>query len=144
MAFKPLSFLLGLYTAYSFAMIFSFFGSYAYIYSTIYHFNARQIGLCYIPVIIGKPRTSSLSGKSHAFYAPSINIHPGFLFAVLTFGVFDALKYQKAVRTSGKVVPEYRLYAALFGSPLVPIGLFVSLPHPHHSKTSKKKTIVHS
>lgn len=35
-------------------MIFSFFGSYAYIYSTIYHFNARQIGLCYIPVIVGK------------------------------------------------------------------------------------------
>jgi hypothetical protein len=35
-------------------MIFSFFGSYAYIYSIIYHFNSKQIGLCYIPVIVGK------------------------------------------------------------------------------------------
>ncbi|KAI3394367.1 hypothetical protein diail_2833, partial [Diaporthe ilicicola] len=98
--FEPLTLLLGLYTAYSFAMIFSFFGSYAYIYTTIYHFNARQIGLCYIPVIVG------------------------FLLAVVTFGIFDALKYQKAARTKGKVVPEDRLHAALFGSCLVPIGLF--------------------
>lgn len=44
-------------------MIFSFFGSYAYIYSTIYHFNARQIGLCYIPVIIGK--ANSLVRQPH-------------------------------------------------------------------------------
>lgn len=45
---------------------------------------------------------------------------------MLTFGVFDAVKYQKVARIKGRVVPEDRLYAALFGSPLVPIGLFVS------------------
>ncbi|KAI1114132.1 hypothetical protein F5Y14DRAFT_191869 [Nemania sp. NC0429] len=98
--FEPLSLLLGLYTAYSFAMIFSFFGSYPYIYSTIYHFNARQVGLVYIPVIIG------------------------FLLAVITFGYFDAIKYQRVAQSEGKIVPENRLYAALFGSPFVPIGLF--------------------
>ncbi|KAF2730702.1 putative polyamine transporter 4 [Polyplosphaeria fusca] len=106
--FEPLSLLLGLYTAYSFAMIFSFFGSYAFIYSRIYHFTPKQIGLCYIPVVIG------------------------FLLGVVTFGAFDALKYQKAVRIKGKVVPEDRLYATLFGSFLVPIGLFwyAWAPHP--------------
>ncbi|KAF2799242.1 hypothetical protein K505DRAFT_346061 [Melanomma pulvis-pyrius CBS 109.77] len=78
-----------------FATIFlQFFGSYAYIYSTGYHFNSRQIALCYISVIV-----------------------------VLTFGVFDAVKHQKVARTKGKVVPENRLYAALFGSPLIPSGL---------------------
>ncbi|KID93274.1 Major facilitator superfamily domain, general substrate transporter, partial [Metarhizium majus ARSEF 297] len=100
-AVEPLALLLGLYTAYSFAMIFSFFGSYAYVYATVYHFNMRQIGLCYIPVLIG------------------------FVFAVLTFGYFDATKYQKEmVRTKNKVAPEHRLWAALFGSPLMPIGSF--------------------
>ncbi|KOS22078.1 Polyamine transporter 4 [Escovopsis weberi] len=103
-----LSVCLGLYTAFSFAMVFSFFGSYAYVYSTVYHFNLRQIGLCYIPVIIG------------------------FLFAVATFGVFDVIKYQKEVaRTNNRVAPEHRLYAALVGCWLVPIGLFWYAWAPH-------------
>lgn len=50
---QPLSLALGLYTGFSFAMVFSFFGSYAYVYSTVYHFDSRQIGLCYIAVIVG-------------------------------------------------------------------------------------------
>lgn len=51
---QPVSLVLGLYTGFSFAMIFSFFGSYTYVYSTVYQFDARQIGLCYIGLIIGK------------------------------------------------------------------------------------------
>lgn len=35
-------------------MIFSFFGSYALIYAKIYHFDQRQIGLCFLPVVVGK------------------------------------------------------------------------------------------
>ncbi|WAO97056.1 MFS domain-containing protein [Fusarium falciforme] len=46
------SLFLGLYTGYSFAMMFSFFGSYAYVYSMVYGFDTRQIGLCYIAVIV--------------------------------------------------------------------------------------------
>lgn len=34
-------------------MNFSFFGSYQYVYSTVYGFNPKQVGLCYIPVMIG-------------------------------------------------------------------------------------------
>ncbi|KAL8925718.1 MAG: hypothetical protein Q9172_002109 [Xanthocarpia lactea] len=52
--FEPLAFLLSLYTAFSFAMIFSFFGSYSYVYTNIYGFNQRQVGLCYIAVVVGK------------------------------------------------------------------------------------------
>lgn len=51
---QPLTFSLSLYTAFSFAMNFSFFGSYQYVYSTVYGFDARQVGLCYIPVMIGE------------------------------------------------------------------------------------------
>ena len=51
----------------------------------------------------------------------------GFLFAIATFGYFDATKYRKEmVKTNNKVAPEHRLYSALFGCWLVPIGLFVS------------------
>ncbi|KAM0553244.1 hypothetical protein ACHAPJ_007533 [Fusarium lateritium] len=99
--FEPVSLVLGLYSGFSFAMIFSFFGSYTYVYSTVYKFDARQTGLCYIGLIIG------------------------ILFGLVTFAVFDATKYQKEVaRTGDKVAPEHRLYAALLGSILVPIGLF--------------------
>ncbi|KAF4442552.1 mfs multidrug transporter [Fusarium austroafricanum] len=99
--FEPVSLVLGLYTGFSFAMIFSFFGSYSYVYSTVYHFDARQTGLCYIGLIIG------------------------ILLGVVMFAVFDTTLYQKQVaRTGDKAAPEYRLYAALVGSILVPIGLF--------------------
>jgi hypothetical protein len=44
-----------------------------------------------------------------------------------TFGFFDATKYRKEmIRTNNKVAPEHRLYSAMFGLLLVPIGLFVS------------------
>ncbi|KAJ3546720.1 hypothetical protein NM208_g1862 [Fusarium decemcellulare] len=98
---EPVSLFLGLYTGYSFAMMFSFFGSYTYVYSTVYHFNPRETGLCYLGVIVG------------------------ILFGLATFVFFDLTKYQKEViRTGDKVAPEHRLYAALFGSWLVPVGLF--------------------
>lgn len=58
-----------------------------------------------------------------------ISLLKGFLFAVVTFGYFDKTKYQpEAVRTNYKVAPEFRLYSALFGCWLIPIGLFVSSP----------------
>ncbi|KAH7124196.1 major facilitator superfamily domain-containing protein [Dactylonectria macrodidyma] len=99
--FEPVSLFLGLYTGYSFAMMFSFFGSYAYVYSMVYGFDTRQIGLCYIAVIVG------------------------IIFGLVTFVIFDLTKYQKEViRTGDKVVLEHRLYAALLGSWLVPVGLF--------------------
>jgi hypothetical protein len=47
----------------------------------------------------------------------------------MTFGFFDATRYQKElVRTEGKVAPEHRLYAPMLGSVLIPIGLLVSAP----------------
>lgn len=58
-----------------------------------------------------------------------VNVLLGFIFAVLTFGFFDATRYQKEVfRTNGKVALEHRLYTAMFRSFLLPIGLLVSSP----------------
>ncbi|KAJ4338023.1 hypothetical protein N0V95_008174 [Ascochyta clinopodiicola] len=88
-------------------MIFSFFGSYTYVYTQVYGFNSKEIGLCYLGLVVG------------------------FIFALATSGFFDVTKYQKeAARTDGKVAPEHRLYAAMFDSFLLPIALFVS-PKPN-------------
>lgn len=38
---KPLAFFLSIYTGFNFAMIFSFFGSYAYVYQTYYGFTPK-------------------------------------------------------------------------------------------------------
>lgn len=52
----------------------------------------------------------------------------GYVFAVVTFGFFNATVYQKeAIRTNGRPAPELLFYGAMFGCWLVPIGLFVSL-----------------
>lgn len=82
-------------------MIFSFFGSYNYVFQFVYHFDQKSVGLTFLGILVG------------------------FLFAVMSFGVFDATLYRKAAaKKGGKPAPEHRLYAALLGSFMLPIGLF--------------------
>jgi hypothetical protein len=50
---QPLALLLSIYTAFNFAMIFSFFGSYSYVYARVYGFSPKEIGLCYIGIVVG-------------------------------------------------------------------------------------------
>lgn len=89
-------------------MMFSFFGSYNYVFQSIYHFNQREIGLTFLGILVG------------------------FFFAVFTFGALDATLYAKAYRkANGSPAPEHRLYAALPGSILLPIGLFWFAWAPH-------------
>lgn len=94
-------FFLTLYTAYAYAMVFSFFDSYPYILTVNYGFNSRQAGLSFISIIIG------------------------YLLATFLFGVFDKTLYAKArSAANGLPAPEHRLYSALVGSFFLPIGLF--------------------
>ncbi|KAG9228095.1 putative polyamine transporter 4 [Amylocarpus encephaloides] len=104
MLFEPTVALLSLYTGFAFAMMFSFFGSYSYVFQKIYHFNSREVGLTFLGILVG------------------------FLFAVGTFGVFDATIFRKemvkAAAKGERPAPEHRLYTAMFGSVMLPIGLF--------------------
>ncbi|XMA12016.1 hypothetical protein WAI453_004807 [Rhynchosporium graminicola] len=98
---EPLVAFLSIYTGFSFAMMFSFFSSYNYVFQSIYHFSQKQIGLAFLGILVG------------------------FLFAVVTFAVFDATLYICASnKANGDPAPEHRLYAAMLGSVLMPIGLF--------------------
>jgi hypothetical protein len=84
-------------------MLFAFFGSYNYVFQEVYHFNQRHIGLAFLGILVGN------------------------LLAVMTFLIFDKTLYAKArVAAKGHPAPEHRLYSAMLGSILLPIGLFVS------------------
>jgi hypothetical protein len=84
-------------------MLFAFFGSYNYVFQEVYHFNQRHIGLAFLGILIGN------------------------LLAVMTFLIFDKTLYAKArVVAQGHPAPEHRLYSAMLGSILLPVGLFVS------------------
>lgn len=101
MLFEPLVALLSIYTGFAFAMLFSFFASYNYIFLIIYHFNLRQIGFTFLGILVG------------------------FIFAVATFSAFDSTLYrQEFRRTRGDPAPEHRLYTAMLGSIMLPVGLF--------------------
>lgn len=68
---------------------------------TVYHFNTRAVGLTFLSIAIG------------------------FFLAVISFGILDKTLYAKARTASNNhTAPEHRLYAAMLGSFLLPIGLF--------------------
>jgi MFS family permease len=101
---EPLVFYLSVYTAFGFAMLFSFFGSYPLVFMEVYHFNMKSTGLAFIGILVD------------------------FIFAVITFAVLDKTGYQRVMRASvGRVAPEHRLYASMIGSVMLPISLFWSV-----------------
>jgi hypothetical protein len=82
-------------------MMFSFFGSYSYVFELVYHFNQKEVGLTFLGILVG------------------------FILAVISFAIFDATLYAKALKkANGTPAPEHRLYAAMLGSIMLPIGLF--------------------
>ena len=103
---EPIVIAWSLYIGFSFAVLYSFFAAFQYVYATVYGFNIQQIGLTFIPIAVG-----SLLGS-------------------LTVILIDRLIYQKrhakwkAQGAIGRVPPEQRLHASMIGSFGLPIGLF--------------------
>ncbi|KAJ0371578.1 hypothetical protein COL26b_009563 [Colletotrichum chrysophilum] len=90
---------LAIYSAFAYAMIFSYFASCSYILQKLYGFNLQEVGLSFISIIIG------------------------YILATIMYGVFDA-RFRGPALKAGTATPEQRLYAALVGSVLLPVGLF--------------------
>jgi Na+/melibiose symporter-like transporter len=98
---EPLVGCLSLYTGFAFAMVFSFLASVPYVFITVYGFDEKKVGLVFIAMMVGC------------------------VFSVVSFAIFDRKLYHKAVLVGGgSCAPEHRLYAAILGSILLPIGLF--------------------
>lgn len=95
---------LTLYTAFAYAMVFSYFSSGSYVLPLYYGFNSREVGLSFISVIIG------------------------YALATVVFAAFDKTLYARAAavaKAKGTELPaKHRLYSAMVGSVFLPAGLF--------------------
>ncbi|CAI6095246.1 unnamed protein product [Clonostachys chloroleuca] len=91
-----------LYVALGFGTLFSFFAAVPYVFTLVYKFSVKQCGLVFLAVIIGC------------------------VLGLVTMIVCDKLFYQKQVarHPPNLVPPEHRLYGAMVGSIVLPIGLF--------------------
>lgn len=100
---EPIVFFLSLYNSFTFSVLFAYFGSYPYIFESVYGFNQWQTGLAFLGVLIG------------VFLAVGITV-------AIDRKVYMR-KWHQAIE-QGKVAaaPEHRLYAAMFGSFGVVIG----------------------
>ncbi|KAF2150861.1 putative MFS polyamine transporter [Myriangium duriaei CBS 260.36] len=98
----PIVLSLTIYTAFAYAVIFSYFASSSYILTSLYGFNFRQVGLSFIAIVIG------------------------YVLAAIFYGVVDKVSLRRALRRNPDVYPdpERRLYTSVAGSFFIPIGLF--------------------
>jgi hypothetical protein len=103
---EPIVAFFSLYIAFNFAMLFTFFAAFPYVFEKVYHFNTEQSGLVFLAIGIGC------------------------VLGAVTVMICDWYFYQPRFRAAkgnggnGVVAPEYRLYPALMGSVGLPIGLF--------------------
>lgn len=93
---------LSLYTAYTYALTFSYFASTPYVFPRYYGFDMKQTSLTFLSIMIG------------------------YFLAIGLFAFFDRTLYAQAREAAEEALPapEHRLYSALVGSILLPIGLF--------------------
>ena len=94
------------YIAFNFAVLYSFFAAFPLIFSSVYDFDVEQTGLTFLAIGIGC------------------------ILASISVVFIDRQVYRKQLTQSrlrdedGAVAPEHRLYAAMIGSILIPLGLF--------------------
>lgn len=103
---EPIVIAWSLYIGFTFAVLYSFFAAFQYVYATAYGFDIQQIGLTFIPIAVGS------------------------LFGSVTVMFIDRVIYLKrhaawkAQGNEGRLPPEQRLHASMLGGLGLPIGLF--------------------
>ena len=125
---EPIVAFFSLYVAVDFGILFTFFASFPLVYSRVYHFNAGQVGLTFLPIMVGCFIATitcilcdSILYKKHLARLNTANSSE------------DTLESHKETATNRPhlppppvkhLEPEHRLYAAMIGSFGLPIGLF--------------------
>jgi multidrug resistance protein len=102
---EPIVTFLSMYTAFTFAVLFGFFDAFPIVFEGVYHFSISETGLAFLAIGLG----CSLG-----------------LISLILFDRKVYLKMHNRLVAQGgtMVAPEHRLYAAMLGSFLIPIGLF--------------------
>lgn len=96
---EPVLDLMCMYIVLIYAMLYAFFFAYPVIFPKLYGYNDGQIGLMFIPILIG--------AAFALFVTPAIE------------GKF------KKICSERSPTPEDRLHAALLGAPFIPIAFFI-------------------
>lgn len=103
---EPIVAFFSIYTAFNFSVLFGFFAAFPYVFEGVYHFKLGEGGLTFLGIGIGC------------------------ILATLLYILLDRITYRKwtlAMHAKGNMTPldpEHRLYAAMVGSFLLPLGLF--------------------
>lgn len=125
---EPIVAFFSLYVAVDFGILFTFFASFPLVYSRVYSFNSGQIGLTFLPIMIGCVLATLTCVLCDRFLyqkellrvtasaGPSTNLHGEESPSSQTS--------QELPRIKAFVEPEHRLYAAMIGCVGIPIGLF--------------------
>lgn len=103
---EPIVIAWSLYIGFSFAVVYSFFAAFPYVYTSAYGFNVKENGLTFLSIAVG-----SILGSVHVILVDRIQYRKKFA-------------AWKAQGRTEKFPPEHRLYAAMAGSFGLPIGLF--------------------
>ena len=103
---EPIVAYFSIYTAFTFAVLFGFFTSFPYVYSTVYNFNTGESGLVFLSTGIGCVLAT-------------------FAFVEINKRTYVKKALQRISNGDAQPMPpEERLYPAMIGCFLVPIGLF--------------------
>lgn len=104
---EPVLDLMCMYIVLIYAMLYAFFFAYPVIFGKLYHYNDGQIGLMFIPILIGAG------------------------FALMATPQIE--KHFKKVCSVRSPTPEDRLLGAMIGAPFIPVSLFIlgATSYPH-------------
>ena len=134
--FRPLTMLItepivaffSLYVAVDFGILFTFFASFPLVYSRVYGFNSGQIGLTFLPILIGCALATLtcilcdryLYQKEHQ----RVTATAGSSSNLQDEETASSETSQEHLPLKAFVEPEHRLYPAMIGGIGLPIGLF--------------------
>jgi MFS family permease len=104
---EPVLDLVCMYIVLIYSMLYAFFFAYPVIFGKLYHYNDGQIGLMFIPILIGA----------------------GFALVATPF----VENHFKRICLLRSPTPEDRLIGAMIGAPFIPISLFIlgATSYPH-------------
>ncbi|PGH23530.1 hypothetical protein AJ80_02484 [Polytolypa hystricis UAMH7299] len=99
---EPIVSCICLYIAAEFGTLFSFFAAVPYAFGKVYHFSLEQSGLVFLSIVIGC------------------------FIGLITIFLCEIFHYRKQIPRypANRIPPEHRLYPAMIGSIVMPIGLF--------------------
>ena len=104
-----------LFVGYNFALSYSFFAAFQYVYETFYDFSLNQTGLTFAGLTIGCLMSAVIMDLVHNFvYLPKLRQH-----------IEGESNKSAGAGTTSKIAPEHRLYNAMIGGPMLAIGLFL-------------------